>query len=278
MNVVVVPDLLNTATSAEELIEVVARAEPRQPLVLDLSAVRWICPYGAILLSSLCRYQAFIRGRPVSLSNARPDVRQYLHDINFFLRSSGVAKVGIAAENYPSERVGEWTVLEMLTIRGPRDAAGVYARAHRALADWDLNPAANSLVERTISEMVKNVIDHSESTGLITLQRYARGRGANVQVAIGDFGVGIAESLRARRMTANTVSAFIDLALKLHLDDGGDFGHGLAWLERTALRGGGSIVVRSGTGLLRASATQRRALDGRPALPGTQLAVRLEFQ
>jgi hypothetical protein len=65
---------------------------PPQPITwLDLSQVRFIRPYGAVVLLCLCRCAARKAAQPIGLTGLRPDVHAYLRRIDFFIAAQGVA-------------------------------------------------------------------------------------------------------------------------------------------------------------------------------------------
>lgn len=278
MHVVMVPDCLNTASSTEQLLTVLEAAPLHRELTLDFTSVRWICPYGAIVLWSICRYQAFLRASAVILRNLQPQLSVYLRRIDFFRFAGEAVSTDIKHVDVFTRDVRSWTVIEMLDFRSTHDICRIRERAKQIMANWPLDVQTLELVDRTILETTSNVVEHSEGGGLLTLQRYSPRRSATVQLAVGDLGIGIPRSVQKRTGTlALTPVGYIEGVVGDQSNFGGNSGGGLTWIRRAALATGGSVGLRSQTALVRVSPQEYRALNDRPYLPGTQVAVRLEL-
>lgn len=102
------PDhLAGTPDHAEIVFQSVGRtSSAAAPIVLDMAAVRWIAPYGAVTLLLTCRYLTQLTGCPVEIDELRPDVRAYLDRIDLF--DVGRAWVRMRQAVDPEFRFGLW--------------------------------------------------------------------------------------------------------------------------------------------------------------------------
>ena len=102
-----------------------------------------------------------------------------------------------------------------------------------------------------LSEVCQNILEHSENTGFVGIQKYYFQKKEKnvVKIAVMDLGIGFKESLSERVSIAQDVDA-IEKALvhgvSRHRDEGR--GHGLASVRRFVRKWNGKISIRSGKG------------------------------
>ena len=104
-----------------------------------------------------------------------------------------------------------------------------------------------------LSEVCQNIIEHSEQTGFVGIQKYHfQKQNKNVvKIAVMDLGIGFSGSLSERVSITDDLKA-IEMALlqgvSRHVDEGR--GHGLAAVRKFVENWNGKISIRSGTAKL----------------------------
>lgn len=274
-----VPNVLGGAPDmAEAFLSRMATTQPGPPVSLDVSAVTWVCPFGAVILLGACRYLAQLSGGLVAIVSLRSEVHAYLRRIDFFDRAGEVAYTPD-----PFDSADDWSrseissnVLELVPVGNPLDVYEVGSRARKILGYW-LSHASYDVdqIVSLLAEACSNVVDHSHDVGVVTIQKYERGHYVDIELAISDLGVGIRRSLAAaHRDLADTCSGYIERALAgLTARPSGRGGQGLGAIQRIATASGGSLFIRSETGRLLVQATSVTKRDGLAFFPGTQIAV-----
>jgi anti-sigma regulatory factor (Ser/Thr protein kinase) len=102
-----------------------------------------------------------------------------------------------------------------------------------------------------LSEVCQNIIEHSENTGFVGIQKYhfQKYKRNVVKIAVMDLGIGFKESLSVRGPVAHDLDA-VEKALlhglSRYRDEGR--GHGLASVRRFVTKWNGKISIRSGRG------------------------------
>jgi len=250
--------------------------------VFDAAAVSFVCPYGAIVLLSVCRHLARERGRPVALVGLQEPVHAYLHRLDFFRAGRGSVVVnrplhGSAALMRSSASLN---VLEMTVVRSLREVYDATAHALLIFKAWlGMDASAAHRVACCIAEACENVVEHSQDTGVVVAQKYVYADFTEVQLAIADLGVGIRQSLSsAHTEVEDTPAGWIKRAVAGLSSRAEGVGQGLGEIRRIATRTGGSLLIRSGTGRALYAQNYARYTDVSAelgGLPGTQLSVTL---
>jgi anti-sigma regulatory factor (Ser/Thr protein kinase) len=109
--------------------------------------------------------------------------------------------------------------------------------------------AINSFIV-ALSEVCQNIIEHSETTGYVGIQKYHFPKlGKNVvKISVMDVGIGFRRSLSARFSLKSDLDAIEQALLhqaSRYADEGR--GHGLAGVRRFVTEWNGKISIRSGT-------------------------------
>src|SRR5258708_34620608 len=129
-----VPDILGKEPEVvEKLFALLAVPPSRGPVLLDMAAVTWIQPYGAVSLHGICRYLKQFTQEPVYLAKLRKEVHAYLRRINFFACETDL--VSPLEEFRPSNDFfrsrSSSTVLELFPIQTLTDVYKVASRGRR---------------------------------------------------------------------------------------------------------------------------------------------------
>ena len=275
-------DCLGSPARADRwLADLVGAVPTAERIALDVAAVSFVCPYGAVVLLSVCRHLARERGRPVQLVGLQEHVHAYLRRLDFFKAGAGAV---VATELLPwgvelPRSVASLNVLELTVVRSLREVYEATARALLIFKTWlGMDAGAAHRVACCIAEACENVIEHSRDSGVVVAQKYEFAGWTEVQLAIADLGIGIRQSLHSAYAGLDeTPSGWIKRAVAGLSCRGGRGGLGLGEIRRLATQTGGSLLIRSGGGsAVYVPGHARYAnLADLSGLPGTQLAVTL---
>ena len=251
---------------------------PANSYALDMGAVTFIKPYGAIALTIASRRLSHLSGHPVILENLAADTHAYLQRMDLF----DVGKEWLFS---PASLDGHWSrssqtpnLLELTTITGPWDVETILSRAALIVERWLMLNNLGPLL-RVLSELCTNVYDHSgDHAGCILMQRYKAALRGQVVVylAVGDLGCGIRSSLYARHgAIGDGVLDYLHEALRGRSARAtGRGGLGLRTIEGIIGAHGGSLWLRTETAavLSRGQGTVY-SWESLTPVPGTQIAV-----
>lgn len=276
------PDhLAGSPDRAETVFQFVDRTSMAAPVILDMAAVRWIAPYGALSLLLTCRYLTQLTGLPVELDAIRPDVRAYLERIDLF--DVGQAWIRTRQAVDPEFRLGRSessiNVMPLTLINSSADVIGAAHQlggiAHTWLQD---NPSEVNRLVSVLSEICSNACDHSGDVGYVMAQKYVRPNGVvRVEIAVVDMGMGIPKSLMSRYPDLMlTPGALIVEALNGRSSRPGRGGGGLDTVRNYVRRSGGLLFLRSTTGSVITRGADAHLADNLTFFPGTQVAVTLQ--
>ncbi|OGW35556.1 MAG: hypothetical protein A2X58_00590 [Nitrospirae bacterium GWC2_56_14] len=256
---------------------------------IDLSKVSFIDPYGMLALleiGELCLLEDVKKSVILPQSS---EVIAYLDRMDFFTFAKRYFTLDYSSPDLPekydrnpdSDVLLEITAIEksndIHTIVGKvRDRAQAILATHLRYDDRTINGFIVAL-----SEVCQNIIEHSETTGYVGIQKY-RYQSMNknvVKIAVMDVGVGFRKSLSHRFKLKGDLDA-IDHAL-LHgasrYEDEGR-GHGLAAVRRFVEQWQGKLSIRSGTARLSILPPWARGMEQERNLitfPGSQINIML---
>lgn len=276
-----IDDVLSVSPAAtDRLLSAIPPLSAGDRLVLDLDAVTWVRPYGAVMLLGLCRFLSSLTGHAVGLTKVRSAVHAYLVRIDFFTAECVYAANSLNPSFLLSRSAASSNVLELVSLDAQDDVYEVIERARRILGYWLSVPARDTdRLVSLLSEACANVVDHSGDRGVVTIQKYEYRDAVDVELAISDLGVGIRGSLQQRHPDVrDTVAGYIQRALDgLSARAGNRGGHGLGAIRRIATSSGGILHVRSETGSVFTRGgihgVQTVCRDALASFPGTQLAI-----
>lgn len=276
---ITLPDALGEAPDAvERLFEVLHTASYVEPIALDLTSVKWIRPYGALSLFGICRYLKQLTHRSVRLTGLQRDIHAYLRRLDFFKCGT---ETFYTTDSFNStydltRSTSSSNVLELFPIHVHEDVYEVAARARHILAYW-LGSSSYDIdnIVILLSEACSNIVDHSGDAGIVTIQKYDRKHCIDVNLAIGDLGRGIRQSLMAvHGAVSDTCTGYIEQALAgLSARFGERGGQGLGAIRRIATESEGSLYIRSEMGSILARASGTTTSDELYFFPGTQIAI-----
>ena len=209
-------DCLGSPARADQWLAQLAERMPREErIALDVAAVSFVCPYGAVVLLSVCRHLARERGRPVQLVGLQEHVHAYLRRLDFF-KAGASAVVASRPLHWSTEvprSVASLNVLELTVVRSLREVYEATARALLIFKTWlGMDAGAAHRVACCIAEACENVIEHSRDSGVVVAQKYEFAGWTEVQLAIADLGIGIRQSLAQRLRRAGRDALWLDQA------------------------------------------------------------------
>ncbi|MCK4389673.1 MAG: sensor histidine kinase [Desulfobacterales bacterium] len=228
---------------------------------IELQALSFIDPYGMVGLLEMGRvFQTASNPKTLYLPKSE-DVLKYLERMDFFRFAAKYFRLEPIKPEIP-ERYWRSSysdvLLEITRIEESDDihfiVGKVKDRAHAILTrhlHYD-ERAINGFIV-ALSEVCQNILEHSQRTGFVGIQKYRfQGMGKNVvKIAVMDTGIGFRKSLSERFSLKNDFDS-IEKAL-LHgasrYADAGR-GHGLAAVRRFVNQWNGKLSIRSGTAKL----------------------------
>jgi len=225
--------------------------------VIDFQNVTFIDPYGMVGLLELGKAFTEHQGKKVFRLPESEDVLKYLDRMDFFKFASHYFNieppVPTLLERYLRSSFSD-VLLEITQIEKSDDihfvVGKVKERAHAILAahlGYD-ERAINGFIV-ALSEVCQNIIEHSETTGFVGIQKYFFQKvGKNVaEIAVMDTGIGFKKSLSQRFSLRDDLTAIEKALLQgasRYTDEGR--GHGLAALKRFVNEWNGKLSIRSG--------------------------------
>lgn len=250
---------------------------------LDVGKIEFISPSNLIMLITTSRVIFDKTGKRVKWINVSNDVSAYLERIN-------ISNVDFIDFKLPSvwERLYRGsrksnTLIELQIIADWKGCGDAVKRTKEILLKWfpnQLGRPTNDICS-LLSETAENSIDHSSvSPGqgycFYVLQKYHKEGKDQIQIAVGDVGIGIRNSLK--RAAPNFVNNDL-LAIKRalfhgmsgRLDKSGGLGY--KRVREILKQRGGTIQIRSGYGSIIYSAysEKQQNMEHRCSFPGTQI-------
>jgi hypothetical protein len=252
---------------------------------VDLSRLSFIGPCGLVLLVAILHK---LRARGLTLDGGyirrprAPGIATYLHRIDFYKRlfdeqdwPDVVEKSDVLGmrecRQFPSDADDEdWsTALREVT-------QGLLAAIEELVPTDD---AAHTSLDIALSEMTENVGYHAATAfGGFAAVQYPR-HSSEIEVAIADLGVGIAESLRrndryAALVSDDVIGIRIALTATVSSTPWRNSGYGLTFVQLLLALNEGRLLVHSGKGhVLRGANPSDRMVEH--DLPGTLVGMRL---
>lgn len=227
---------------------------------IDLRHVGFIDPYGMLGILETGR---FLRSDREALSLLLPEsdnVLKYLERMDFFKyaeRYFTILNKRQLPDKYLRSSYSD-VLLEITPIQGSDDihfiVGKVKKRSHIILKKHlHYNERAIHGFIVALSEVCQNIIEHSQNTGFVGIQKY-RFQKLNknvVKIAVMDLGIGFRESL-AERITAKDDLSAIESALIEGISRFQDRGrgHGLTGVKRFVSQWNGKLSIRSGSAKL----------------------------
>jgi anti-sigma regulatory factor (Ser/Thr protein kinase) len=228
---------------------------------IDLRNITFIDPFGMVGILEIGRYFKSVNAARALLLPKSENVLKYLERMDFFkycgLYFTGLSENAEIIDRYFRKSYSD-VLLEITPIEKSDDihyiVGKVKKRAHNILKKHlHYNEGAINGFIVALSEVCQNIIEHSNHTGYVGIQKYhfMKHKKNVVKIAVMDLGIGFAGSLSERLSFGDDLEA-IEMALlqgvSRHMDEGR--GHGLAAVRNFVRNWNGKISIRSGTAKL----------------------------
>jgi anti-sigma regulatory factor (Ser/Thr protein kinase) len=258
-------------------------------LSIDLSSIDFIDPYGMIGIIELGEYLKN-QGINIKLILPKTEVLSYMLRLDFFKFTHSI----FGEEGLPSTKIPRYiesdVLLEITPVKKSLDIHDIIAKVRKRAKsilqkhlNYDEEAIDNFIV--ALSEVCQNIPEHSQSTGLVAIQKYFYERRLKknaVKIAVMDLGIGMKESLNRKLAYVLKEKWSDEIAIQKALfegvsryDDPGR-GHGLTKVRQLVERWKGKITIRSGTakiGIIPSWDIERLHDISLTYLPGTQISI-----
>ncbi len=251
-------------------------------LQLDFENITFVNPEALILLASASKLAYEKSRRPVIWKEIKTDVYSYIERVNISNLSFIVIKKPKNFVKFNRAASQSSNLVEFSVVSNWKEISDVIGKTKGVLNRWfsDKDMAYRRNLTTIVKETIENSIDHSgqksnEGICYYAVQKYFHKDGTiEVQIAVGDVGVGMLESLRrVHPSTKDDVEAIRGALIE------GKSGRetrrgGLGYRTiKTALESlNGNLTIRSGrASVWYASNCPLRVYRQKPIFPGTQI-------
>lgn len=285
--ILIVPKYCCIHDKIDGLLTQVEKVSTGEQVSLDLGKIEFINPSNLIMLITTSRVIFDRTGELVRWINVSSDVSAYLERINI----SNVAFIDFKLPSvwerlYRGSRKST-TLIELQTINDWKGCGDAVKRTKEILLQWFPNQIGRPTNDicSLLSETAENSIDHSSASPgqgycFYVLQKYHKDGKDQIQIAVGDIGIGIRNSLK--RVAPDFVNNDL-LAIKRAIFQGmsgrPDKSGGLGYkrVREILKQRGGTIQIRSGYGSITYSAysEEQQNTEHRCSFPGTQIILKI---
>lgn len=253
--------------------------------VIDLRKVGFIDPYGMVGLLELGRFLSQ-RGKKIALYLPESeDIIRYLDRMDFFRFAPDYFRIitGIP-ERVPRNPMSD-VLLEITRIEKSDDIHYIVGRVKdraQTILERHLHYTEKAINDFlvSLSEVCQNIIEHSENTGFVGIQKYFYHKRLNknvVKIAVMDLGIGFKGSLEKRfplKADLDAIEKALLHGVSRHADIGR--GHGLRAVRKFVKEWNGKISIRSGTArlsIIPSWSWGRERETGLSSFPGAQISI-----
>lgn len=221
--------------------------------IFDLSDVEFVTPEALVLLATASRLCHEKTNQIVMWKNVNPNVRSYMDRMNI----NDLPFVSLEHPFFFKKR--QYTksdaLIELSIIANSQGIGGAIIRTREILNRWFSNSPQNYIrsLSTLFKESFENSIEHSSSTPsngfcYYALQKYSRpDKKAEIQIAVGDIGVGIlASQKRKYPSTKDDAEAIIEALYGRSGRINGNGGMGFANIREALECVNGRLAIRSG--------------------------------
>ncbi len=252
----------------------------RKKFILNLTDVKFVDPYAAVTICLLIEAVAErLKARPRIIPPKEDLVTGYLGRLGFWDHIGLVADVegGIDLAKKRVFPLDSDVLLELTPIRNATDVKNITKHLLKIIAaNLEYSDKSVNKIINLISELCRNILDHSNAAGWATAQRYVHADGTRfLQIGVADAGIGIKESLKTRYPKAGrwTHQEAILKALQKDFSRFPKRGLGLYMVHRIVEDFKGHLHLRSGDSRVFLGTTQRGfSVDW---FPGVQASISL---
>jgi len=278
----------------EILINKLACSRLYPPYIIDLSKVKFIDPIGMIGILEIGRFLLSEGRTPDLILPVDDEVIKYMERMDFFkhiIPIFGEIPTDILESHYLRSSKSD-VLLEITPIVHNKDihhvVGKVKERAYQVLSThlgYNKKAVIGFIV--ALSEVCQNIVEHSQSTGFVGIQKYSFKKKLVrniVKIAVSDIGIGIKESLSPRYKSRypllwSDIIAIEEALLKgaSRFEDEGR-GQGLSTVRKFIKKWDGQISIRSGRAkysIFPSWSNGTSKISDLPFFPGTQISILL---
>lgn len=268
-------------SNLEDFLKIINLLDKNDILEIDLSNVKFIKPESLIVLVTASELAYKKTCKPVVWKELNSDITSYLEriDVNK-LPFISLKKKSQNQKYYRSSKQSE-NLVELAVITDWKKIGEAIQKTRGVINRWlpEKSLSYRGDLITLLKETVENSVDHSgehpkEGVCYYVVQKYVYEGNVDIQIAVGDTGVGMLNSLkRVYKDTKDDVEAIWGALVdgKSGRKTGGGLGY---YTIKEALSGlKGSLTIRSGTGLLKYNPSYNKPYIYRKKTkyPGTQI-------
>ncbi len=286
---ITVPNLLN-----EDSFEYVMSQTPTSlsltgELTIDLGNSDFIDPYGVVGILELGQYLKD-QGMELELVLPKDDVFSYMLRLDFFKYASSIFGEGRLPITKIPRHIESDVLLEITPVEKSLDIHDIITKVRKRARsilkkhlNYDEEAVDNFIV--ALSEVCQNIPEHSQSTGLVAIQKYFYEKRLNknaVKIAVMDLGIGIRQSLQKKLASTFGEKWSDKVAIRQALFEGVSRydepgrGHGLTKVRHLVEKWKGKITIRSGiakVGIIPTWDAEKFPTSPLTYFPGTQISI-----
>ena len=250
---------------------------------IDLRRVQFVTPFALVALATQIE-AAYDQGGSVRLlCPAQPATLRYLAASGFFYHVRSRADVSGGEGYLDRSPTTAATVLPLTRIGGRTDIDRAYYDVRDRVDEMSQGGAWLLQFRNLVIELCGNIFRHAEvEVGYVVAQRYDGRGGPFIELAIGDAGLGVIETLAPSHpellqlAPGAALRKAVQEELSSGLDDHG--GNGFYGLHKVARERRGRFVMRSGSARVSARRGSASLVGStrRDSLPGTQIMVTVD--
>jgi hypothetical protein len=250
-------------------------------IVLDLSGLGFVDPYGMGMLCLIGRHLSTRYWDITCRLPADPDIESYLTRMKVFeALTSYVTVAGTPQTGRPP--VHNESLLEVIAIEQHTDieqVLGVIEARVVSILSEELHYTVREITgfKNVVAELCHNILNHSGDKGFVVAQRYINHKLRKKFAIIGvcDLGMGIRKSLSVRHDVSQwSHGQAIKMAVQKAFSRGDTRGLGLYIVQQICQENGGSLHIRSGDERVYIRG-DRTWVHPSAMFPGTQVSITL---
>lgn len=279
---IIIPEKVSIGADFGETLQKLNSLTSKEVPNFNFEKVSFVNPDMLMMLVTSSKLAYDRAQHPVVWSGLRPEVYSYLERLDAGNLEFISLKRPASAKKYHRASNGSDNLVELSAIKNWKEIGGAVTRTRGVVNRWlpEKSPHYRNNLITLLKETVENSIDHSsehpqEGTCYYVVQKYtAHNKGVQLQIAVGDVGVGMLTSLRRVFPETKDDIAAICGAL-IDGKSGRKTGGGMGYLSirQALLELRGTLLIRSGQGIV-----YYDSLKDRPQIyrkntqyPGTQV-------
>lgn len=286
---IIAPYLLNEDSFEYIISQIPTSLDSLNKLTIDLANLDFIDPYGMVGVLELGKYLKN-RGIELELNLPKVEVLSYILRLGFFkLAPSIFGECKLPITKVP-QRIESDVLLEITPVEKSLDIHDIITKVRkraRSILKKHLNYDEEAVDNFTValSEICQNIPEHSQSTGLVAIQKYfyeKRLKKNAVKIAVMDLGIGIKRSLDKKLASVFKEKWSDKVAIQQALFEGVSRydepgrGHGLTKVRQLVEKWKGKITIRSGVakvGIIPPWETEKIPAESLTYFPGAQISI-----